>query len=245
MTFTRYAIYYAPPADAAWGEFATSWLGWDMQAGQLVAQPEVTGLDLTGLNHSGLDLAAITQVPRKYGLHATLKPPMRLAEGCNLAGLQAACEALAAKQAPVTLEGLHLARLGRFLALRVTGDETALSRLAAACVQDLDPFRAPASEAELSKRRASGLSPAQDANLLAWGYPFVLDQFRFHITLTGKLPKAELPAVEAALAAHLIPLLPTPLMIRDFALVGEDEAGRFHMIQRYALTGPDHRAGAE
>lgn len=235
MTFTRYAIYYAPPTDAAWGGFATSWLGWDMQAGQTVAQP----------NLPSLDLAAITQVPRKYGLHATLKPPMRLADGQNLAGLQVACDALAAQQAPVTLEGLHLARLGRFLALRVTGDETALSRLAAACVQELDHFRTPASEAELAKRRASGLSPAQDANLLAWGYPFVLDQFRFHITLTGKLPKAELPAVEAALATHLIPLLPTPLVIRDFALVGEDDAGRFHMIQRYALTGPQDAAGAE
>ncbi|WP_083099238.1 DUF1045 domain-containing protein [Pseudophaeobacter leonis] len=240
MTFTRYAIYYAPPADAAWGGFATSWLGWDMQAGQVVAQPEVTGLNLTGL-----DLAAITQVPRKYGLHATLKPPMRLAEGGNLTDLQADCEALAAQQAPVTLEGLHLARLGRFLALRVTGNETALSSLAAACVQDLDPFRAAASEAELAKRRASGLSPAQDANLLAWGYPFVLDQFRFHITLTGKLPKAELAAVEAALAAHLIPLLPKPLVIRDLALVGEDDSGRFHMNQRYTLTGPQDAAAAE
>jgi putative phosphonate metabolism protein len=240
VTFTRYAIYFAPPTDAAWGGFATSWLGWDMQAGQTVAQPEVTGPDLTGL-----DLAQITQVPRKYGLHATLKPPMRLAEGCNLADLQAACEGLAAKQAPVTLEALHLARLGRFLALRVSGDETALSRLAAACVQDLDPFRAPASEAELAKRRAAGLNPAQDANLLAWGYPFVLDQFRFHITLTGKLPKAELPAVEAALATHLIPLLPTPLVIRDVALVGEDDAGRFHLIHRYALTGPQDAAAAE
>lgn len=235
MTFTRYAIYYAPPTEADWGGFATSWLGWDMQAGQTVAQPDL----------SGLDLAAITQVPRKYGLHATLKPPMRLADGQNLARLQMACDALAAQQAPVTLEGLHLARLGRFLALRVTGDEIALSRLAAACVQDLDPFRVPASEAELAKRRASGLSPAQDANLLAWGYPFVLDQFRFHITLTGKLPKAELPAAEAALEAHLIPLLPTPLVIRDIALVGEDDAGRFHMIQRYALTGSQDAAGAE
>ena len=240
MTFTRYAIYYAPPADAAWGEFATSWLGWDMQAGQVVDQPEVTSPDLTGL-----DLAAITQVPRKYGLHATLKPPMRLAQGCNLADLQAACEALAAQQAPVALEGLHLARLGRFLALRVTGDETALNRLATACVRDLDRFRAPASEAELAKRRASGLSPAQEANLLAWGYPFVLDQFRFHITLTDKLPRAELTAVEAALAAHLIPLLPKPLVIRDVALVGEDDAGRFHMIQRYALAGPQDGAAAE
>jgi putative phosphonate metabolism protein len=227
VTFTRYAIYYAPPAMADWSVFATQWLGWDMAAGRVIAQPEI----------SGLDLARITAVPRKYGLHATLKPPMRLAEGYALADLQQACAALAASQAPVVLEGLHLARLGRFLALRVVGDETALGRLAAACVRDLDGFRAPAPDAELEKRRAAGLTPAQEVNLIAWGYPYVLDQFRFHVTLTGKLPKMELPAVEAALEAHLMPLLPRPLTIRDIALMGEDAEGRFHLIHRYPLSG--------
>ncbi|WP_375698131.1 DUF1045 domain-containing protein [Pseudophaeobacter sp. TrK17] len=227
MTFTRYAIYYAPPAAADWSVFATQWLGWDMAAGQVAAQPEI----------SGLDLAGITAVPRKYGLHATLKPPMRLAEGYSLTDLQQACTTLAASQAPVVLEGLHLARLGRFLALRVSGDETALGRLAAACVRDLDGLRAPAPQTELEKRRAAGLTPAQEANLVTWGYPYVLEQFRFHLTLTGKLPKAELPAVEAALEAHLMPLLPRPLAISDIALVGEDSDGSFHLIHRYALSG--------
>ncbi|WP_417700635.1 DUF1045 domain-containing protein [Pseudophaeobacter sp.] len=233
MTFTRYAIYYAPPVGADWAEFATQWLGWDMEAGIPAPQPQI----------AGLDLASITQVPRKYGLHATLKPPMRLAKGRSLADLQQACVSLAARQAPVVLDGLHLARLGRFLALRVSGDETALGQFAAACVQDLDAFRAPSSAAEQAKRRATGLSPAQDANLMTWGYPFVLDQFRFHITLTGKLPRADLPAVETALDAHLIPLLPRPLVIRDFALVGEDSAGRFHLLHRYPLTGSGASAG--
>ena len=227
MTFTRYAIYYAPPANAEWSQFATQWLGWDMARGRTVTQPEIPGMDM----------AAITQVPRKYGLHATLKPPMQLAKGYSLADLQTGCADLAARLTPVTLGGLHLARLGRFLALRVSGDETALGALASACVRDLDAFRAPAPKAELEKRRATGLSPEQEANLSAWGYPYVLDQFRFHITLTGRLPKAELPDVEAALEAHLLPLLPRPLEIRDLALVGEDTEGRFHLIHRYALSG--------
>jgi hypothetical protein len=198
-----------------------------METGEALPHPEV----------NGLDVAAITATPRKYGLHATMKPPMRLAKGCSLADLEAACATLAATQAPVTLDGLQLARLGRFLALRPLGDESALNALAAACVRDLDAFRAPAPEAELARRRANGLSPEQDQNLVTWGYPYVLDQFRFHITLSGKLPKPELPSVEAALQAHLIPLLPTPFVIKDLALMGEDTEGRFHLIHRYALTG--------
>ncbi|MDE4098262.1 DUF1045 domain-containing protein [Phaeobacter gallaeciensis] len=227
MTFTRYAIYFAPPQGAEWSRFGASWLGWDMETGEALPHPEV----------NGLDVAAITATPRKYGLHATMKPPMRLAKGCSLADLEAACATLAATQAPVTLDGLQLARLGRFLALRALGDESALNALAAACVRDLDAFRAPAPEAELARRRANGLSPEQDQNLVTWGYPYVLDQFRFHITLSGKLPKPELPSVEAALQAHLIPLLPTPFVIKDLALMGEDTEGRFHLIHRYALTG--------
>ncbi|MBY6067406.1 DUF1045 domain-containing protein [Leisingera aquaemixtae] len=227
MTFTRYAIYYAPPADEAWSRFGASWLGWDLETGRSLPHPDI----------AELDVAAITAVPRKYGLHATLKPPMRLAEGQTQAALEAACAELAATQKPVILEGLHLARLGSFLALRPTGDETALNALAAACVTELDRFRAPASEAELDRRRTAGLTPQQDHNLSRWGYPYVLEQFRFHITLSGKLPKQELPAVEDALSTHLIPLLPAPLVIRDLALMGEAPDGNFHIIHRYALSG--------
>ncbi|MFY1708313.1 DUF1045 domain-containing protein [Tritonibacter scottomollicae] len=226
MTFTRYAIYFAPPADAGWSKWATGWLGWDMEAGHEAAPPEA----------GALDVAAITATPRKYGLHATMKPPMRLADGTDEAQLRAACAALAATRTPVTLDGLQIDRLGRFLALRPVGDVTALNALAAACVTELDAFRAPAPDGEVAKRRAAGLSAEQDTNLVEWGYPYVLDQFRFHITLTGKLPKGDLPAVEDYLASELAPLLPQPFVINDLALMGEAEDGRFHLIQRYALS---------
>lgn len=225
MTFTRYAIYYAPPAEAAWSKWATDWLGWDMEAGCATVLPDA----------GALDVAAITATPRKYGLHATMKPPMRLATGTDEDALRAACAALAATRAPVRLEGLQVERLGRFLALRPLGDVSALNALAAACVTELDTFRAPASNAEIEKRRAAGLSAEQDTNLIQWGYPYVLDQFRFHITLTGKLPKGDLPAVEDYLATELAPLLPQPFEINDLALMGEAEDGRFHLIQRYPL----------
>ncbi|MBO9436833.1 DUF1045 domain-containing protein [Ruegeria sp. R13_0] len=227
MTFTRYAIYYAPPADAAWTQFATSWLGWDMETGAPVAHPTV----------DGIDVASATKVPRKYGLHATMKPPFRLRDGQTVQALFDACATLATRHAPVSLDGLEVARLGRFLALRPVGETHALNALAAACVQELDAFRAPASEAELTRRRAANLTPEQDVNLVQWGYPYVLEAFRFHITLSGKLAKPVLAEVEAALDTHLAPKLPTPFRIEDLALMGEAEDGRFHLIHRYALSG--------
>lgn len=227
--FERYAIYYAPPAEAAWGRFATHWLGWDMETGVEVPHPQVDDLPLP--------VAEITATPRKYGAHATIKPPFRLAEGMTREGLEAACAALCATQAPLRMDGLALARLGRFLALRPMGDTAALDALAARAVAALDPFRAAAPEAELARRRAAGLSPAQEENLARWGYPYVMGEFRFHITLSGKLPKPALGAVEAALTRDLVPLLLSPFEIPDLALVGEDAAGRFHLVHRYALSG--------
>lgn len=227
MTFTRYAIYYAPPTDAEWAKYATSWLGWDMEAGVEVAHPAV----------DGIDVSAVTETPRKYGLHGTMKPPFRLREGQSADGLKDACAQLAAFYPPVSLDGLEITRLGRFLALRPLGDTENLGELAAACVRDLDRFRAPASPAELARRRAGGLSMEQDANLTNWGYPYVLQSFRFHITLSGRLDKPTLPRTQSALETHLKPLLPAPFSINDLALAGEAPDGRFHLIHRYALSG--------
>jgi len=227
VTFTRYAIYFAPPAQAEWTKFATEWLGWDMETGQVVPHPQA----------EGFELAAVTEVPRKYGLHATLKPPFRLQAGHSIEDLGEACARLAECQPSVTLDGLEVARLGRFLALRPQGDEAALNALAAACVRDLDRFRAPASDAELDRRRAASLTAEQDTNLVRWGYPYVMGAFRFHITLSGKLDKATLATVQTALQSQLAPILPTPFRISDLALVGEAGDGRFHLIHRYALSG--------
>ncbi|PJE34466.1 phosphonate metabolism protein [Pseudooceanicola lipolyticus] len=229
MTYSRYAIYYAPPETAGWTRFCTGWLGWDMLSGRPADHPEATGLPRP--------ISEITATPRKYGLHGTLKPPFRLAEGTTAAGLEAACADLAATLAPFELAGLRLTRLGRFLCLQPSGPAEALAALAGACVQQLDRFRAPAGTAELARRRAAGLSPRQEDNLTRWGYPYVLEDFRFHITLSGRLPKDQIGAVESWLAPRLTPLLPDGFTVPDIALVGEASDGMFHLIRRFPLSG--------
>ncbi len=224
--FKRFAIYYAPNP-GPFADFGASWLGWDLTAGTPVAHARV----------EGLDVAALTETPRKYGLHGTVKPPFRLADGTDFDGLSAAAGSLCAGQAPVVQDGLALTRLGGFLALTVTGDTAALVDLAAAIVRGLDGFRAPASEEELARRRKANLSTRQEALLLQWGYPYVMEEFRFHITLTGKLGKDRAETVRQRLDPLVAPLLPAPFAINDLCLVGEDDDGMFHLIQRYALSG--------
>ncbi|MDD9720424.1 DUF1045 domain-containing protein [Sulfitobacter sp. PR48] len=221
--FKRFAVYFTP--QGALADKGAAWLGWDIASGCAADHPNIAGLDLAGL----------TATPRKYGFHATIKPPFALATGTDVAGLSQALARFCTQFAPVTLDGLQVAQLGGFLALIPTGDQEQLNHLAGEAVMRLDRFRAPPTAEELTRRRASHLTPQQERNLREWGYPHVLDAFRFHMTLSGRVkqPKQILPAV----AAHFADVLPQPFLIDSLTLAGERHDGMFEALQRYALAG--------
>ncbi len=224
--FRRYAI-YALPAPAPLAQALAAWLGWDIATGQPVAQPVI----------KGHNLPALTAVPRRYGAHGTLKPPFALASDRTVQELDTALSTFCARTEAVTLNGLQVAPLRGFLALVPIGDTQALNRMAAAVLSAMDGFRGPQSPAQLARRRAAGLNAREEALLLRWGYPYVMETFRFHITLTGPVDTAEGKALRKLLQHRLTPLLPRPFIVDHLCLVGEDDAGLFHLIRRYPLSG--------
>lgn len=218
MEFTRYAVYLTPES----GRFAhagATWLGWDVTSGQPVGSPD----------------DAITKRPRKYGFHGTIKPPFHLAQGQNRDALEQAFSAFCADARPIMLQGLTLARIGGFIALVPTGDFSELADLAGHAVSDLDKFRAPPSEQDLARRRQARLTPDQDANLVKWGYPYVFDDFRFHMTLSGPLKSDLFDTVMDQAQGHFAPCLPSPFLINSLTLVGERHDGMFQEIRRCQL----------
>lgn len=225
MTYSRYAIYYIP-APGPLMDFTARWLGWDVLTGTTVAHPDLP-----------FDVAAITATPRKYGFHGTIKPPFALADGQDETALRHAARDLCATLPPVTLDALELSRLGRFLALTPVGETTPLATLAATCVRELDRFRAPPTEAELTRRRQANLSPRQEALLTEWGYPYVMEAFRFHMTLSGKLEPERADDVAAVLRSQMAGWLGGPHVIDALALVGERADKRFELIEYLPLKG--------
>lgn len=224
----RYAVYYAPRA-GAFADRAAAWLGRDAASGAELPRPRLAGLPQP--------LEALTRAARLYGFHGTIRAPFRMAPDASLAGLQGAVAGLAGRLAPVTCDGLRLENLHGFLTLTPLGDVADLMALGAAVVEGTDPWRAPLAEAERARRKPETLSPRQRALLDRWGYPYVFEEFRFHLTLTDRLAADQAPAVGAALAAYIAPVLPRPFAIEDLCLFGEDGAGLFHLLDRYALTG--------
>lgn len=219
--FRRYAIYYVPrPGEIA--EAAAAWLGWDLAQGRAVPPPLLAGLPGP--------LADLTAAARPYGFHGTLKAPFRLAPGQSARALNLATARLAERLAPVSLPRLRLAEPGGFLALIPEGDAKDLLGLGAEVVSQLDRFRAPLTAAEIARRRPDRLSPRQRDLLDTWGYPHVMEAFRFHLTLTGDLEADARAAVMRVLESWLLPILPAPFVIEDICLVGEDAAGRFHLL---------------
>lgn len=189
----RYALYYAPETTSAWWRFGSSWLGRCAAGESIAGQPPIDGI--------GVDMfRALTAGPRRYGLHATLKPPFRLARGASLAELASALDRFCARQRSLPLP-LMVAEMDDFLALVPAARDARIGALAAACMRGLDRFRAPPAAAEIARRRNAGLSAREDELMRRWGYPYVFDRFRFHVTLTGSLQGLARPAVESLRAA--------------------------------------------
>lgn len=226
--FTRYAVYYAP-REGDLASFGAAWLGWDARSGSPVAHPDIAGLPRP--------VTDLTESARKYGFHATLKPPFRLAPETSHVALERDLAELARVMAPVELDGLEVARLGGFVALVAKGETDALLRLAARVVERLDTHRAEMGADELNRRDSHRLSPRQRQNLMRWGYAHVMQDFRFHMTLTGRLPRGEADQVLRSLGPVLAPLLPEPFVVDALCLFGESRDGRFHLIRRHALCG--------
>lgn len=219
MDFARYGIYFTP-RPGGFASAGASWLGWDIAAGCARKSPE----------------PELTQRPRKYGFHATMKPPFSLAKGQEVDGLRNGLAELCADQRPVPIDGLEITRIGSFLAFTARGDSSGLAALAARVVRDLDHFRAPPSEAELERRRQAELTPEQEKNLARWGYPHVMESFRFHMTLTGPLPRQFRERVVARASLHFAKSVPEPFVVDSLTLVGESDSKFFHEIARFRLS---------
>ena len=220
MNFSRYAIYYIP--DLPLFQIGSDWLGWNSITGQET---------LLSADHR-----RITDRPRKYGFHATMKSPFALASHSTQGDLQDAFQAFCATVPPATGGTLKISRLGRFLAMTQDVQSNEVTELAASTVSHFDKFRAPQSDQDIEKRRQRRLTPEQDALMLRWGYPYVMQEFKFHMTLTGPLQNDEIDTIKHDANTRFQEFLGQPLKIASLALLGEDsDSGRFHVINKLSL----------
>lgn len=216
----RYAIYFAPAQGSPWWEFGTRWLGRDECLDVQIAQPALAQI-------GPAELHATTAQPRRYGFHATLKAPFALSGGHTLADLITRIQALAATLKPVALGPLQAALLGDFVALLPVTVPDELTALAGACVTRLDDLRAPLSAIDLARRRVEHLDAREQMLLNQYGYPYVLERYRLHFTLSGSVAPSMAQRIMQAAATPVARLNATaPLVLDRLCLFVEPAPGQ-------------------
>ncbi|MBD8882143.1 DUF1045 domain-containing protein [Rhodanobacter sp. 7MK24] len=180
----RYAVYFCPPAGSGLDALGREWLSARHIAG---IAPE--------------RWRTLTANVRRYGWHATLCAPFALAEAAGYDELRREVADIA-RHASVIELAMQLDHLAGFLALRPHDDEQDVHTLADQCVRRLNPLRAPNSEATW-QRRAPHLDAAELALFRQYGYPYVLDRYRFHMTVSAPASETETQAMRAWFAPRL------------------------------------------
>jgi putative phosphonate metabolism protein len=224
MDEPRFAIYFVPSADMPLYRFGASFIGYDCHTGQDVEPPD-----------AGLDIAEwreLTRAPRTYGFHATLKAPFHLATRASEDDLLTELRRFAAT--PRTIPALDpvVRSLGQFVAIVPATASPVIDLLAADCMTTFDRFRRPLDARERGSRLGAGLSQRQIENLERWGYPYVLEDFRFHMTLTGPVAADRRGQILALLQARFDAMVGTaPLPIAQVALLRQDApSARFRVV---------------
>jgi 2'-5' RNA ligase len=236
----RYALYLAPPPESELWRFGCDVIGRDA----------LTGASQDGFAPEGYTPQAwrsMTSDPRRYGFHATLKAPFRLRLDLDIADLTKTLAEFARKFAPFDVGELRVGAVamgdGRsFAALEPEGGLRQLRAFEASVVRALDRLRAPLSLGDHERRKSARMTARQAYYLDAWGYPYVLDEFRPHFTLTNALSEAD--RVARLLQQEFRFRVASPALSVDaLTLFGESEpGGEFRILRRFPLGRP-RRAG--
>ncbi len=224
----RYAIYFMPAVETALWKFGSSVLGYDAATGEDCAFPNETGIEPDAWR-------SMTQAPRQYGFHATLKAPFELKDAHARGALLASMQAFANGWQSFALSDVDVVEIGAFLALSPTRPSAPLQSLADACVREFDDFRAPLDPVDIARRQASAANDRQRENVTDWGYPYVFRDFKFHMTFTGALAQGPRQQMMKALQ-HLYAPMEKPMQIDGFALFAQPtRTARFKVVERFAF----------
>jgi hypothetical protein len=211
-------------------KFGSSVLGYDADSGLMTDHPSADFFQFE------FDPSYVSE-PQKYGFHATLKAPFALSERATEQHLFEAATAFAARRSVCIADPLGLAALGPFLALGPIGDPSPFATLADDCVRHFEMFRAPAGAADRARRQTTSLTPRQAALLERWGYPFVFDEFRFHMTLSSRLEARKQARFRQVLEILYAPIQ-SPLIIDSIAIFKQvSSSDRFRVAVRLEFGG--------
>lgn len=229
----RFAIYFTLAQSDPLYQLAAQWLNYDFYKGD---QMPPIKLDHHAIIDPLRPYIKYNAKAAQYGFHATLKPPFRLKPGVSHVQLVKIMKHFAKLHKPFTCAPLKVEQIGDFLALVPEQHCNKLNDLAKDCVQTFDVFRDRLNADEIEKRNPLKLTKNQKLMLDTWGYPYVLDEFRFHMTLTDRLSKKQINKCRPLLEAYFHPYTSRSLPVDQINLCYQATSrSPFVVLETYSL----------
>jgi putative phosphonate metabolism protein len=228
----RYAIYFTLAQNDALYQLAAQWLGYDFYQGN---KPAIQ-MDHHAILKPLFPYTDYTAKASLYGFHATLKAPFRLKPRISHKQLVKMLKHFSRLYQPFSCSALKLKQIGNFLALVPENECKSLNRLARDCVQTFDVFRDKLDADEIARRNPASLTDNQRLMLENWGYPYVLDEFRFHMTMTDALSAQQIERCQPLLESYFHPYTSRALVIDQLCLCYQaTERSPFVVLESYPL----------
>lgn len=215
----RVAIYYSPGSCSPLLQVAEQWF-----------EMKTTG------TMSESETADMLKDPKRYGFHATIKPPFKLKDQYSIGDVEQQMQRFCQHTSSFITPHMEVAKIGRFFCIKPVEESWEINSLASSVVQRFDNFREPAREKDLERRRLTGLNFRQDELLIEWGYPYVLSEFIFHMTLTGKITdERQNKSLREELKKRFSQALSEPLNIDSLSMYTQEGSADFIEHKRFSL----------
>ncbi|WP_290919709.1 DUF1045 domain-containing protein [Halodesulfovibrio sp.] len=227
----RYAIYYTPPRNSLLESAGIHWLGrTPLRYGQIPKDiPE---------GFFKQEYYQIIEAPRWYGFHGTIRAPFELAKNVTPEAFIKEISQICRNHAPFSFAGLSINCFGGFLALTPTAASPDLLKLHSDLTRRLDHLRPQLSRFDLKRHLDKKLSERQERLLRRFGYPFVLEEFKFHMTLTGTIEDRLRRSYKEKLESILNPYLTESIPVNEVTVFMQpDRKTPFVEYTRIPLTG--------
>ncbi len=225
----RYAVYFVPSQASEFYRLGVNLLGRSVFPGDKIQVKKFSSLP-------GKYWESLSASPRFYGFHATIKAPFEL--NGTREELWAALAALAARTSAFKLPKFKISFVdGKFLALTLKNPCPELAALEKNCLSSLSRLTVPLNQEDINRR--GELSPHLIDNLKKWGYHLVLDDFKFHMTLTGPVHAKSTAAILVRLLAGYFKSILAQENIFDALtlLYQEDREKPFKALDVFPLNG--------
>ena len=227
---SRYAVYFRTAPSSELYRFGAAALRYDCY----------TGVDVAPLFDAAVSPAdgPSSRANPTYGFHATLKAPFRLRPEYHESDLLDSFRTFVSvtHHLPTIMPSFEV--FDSFIAIVPLDAHPVLDALATACVQAFDLFRTPMTAEERARRVGPGLSLRQSQNIDRWGYPYVFEDFRFHMTLTGRIQPDRRAAILSLLQEQFSKCHGEhPIAVNGIALLRQDHPdARFRVIYHSFAT---------